>query len=144
MRAAIQSFLLTAGESACYALDIVQLAEIFTGVKRDLIDTLEQAIDKRYIKFNYHDYDDDDNFFVMNPAGMLSWLTGKVWTVTKEGADYKAKEGELEVDRWERKKTGITLGHFRLPNWDSLYSSVTVKIGTLVSKRIFRLVKVSR
>jgi len=133
MKPGIQSFLLEAGMDGCYALAIMQLADV-----TDPITTLIQAIDKRFVKFNYNDYNDNDNMFVMAPAEMLSWLTGKVWSVTKEAATYVPRPGELVVDRWERVKTGVTTGHFRLPNWDSLVNSQTVRYGAIVSKRVFR------
>jgi len=136
MKPGIQSFMATVGDSGCYALAIMQLAEV-----SDPISTLMEAIDKRFIKFNYNDYDDDDNMYVMAPAEMLSWLTGKKWTVTKESATYVPRPGELVVNRWERVKTGAVTAHFRLPVWDSLVDSQTVKYGTIVSKRVFRCVK---
>jgi len=136
MKPGIQSFLSAVGESGCYALCILQLAGA-----TDIVDKLEQAIDKRFIKFNYNDYDDDDNFFVMDPAGMLSWLTGKKWAVTKEGPAYLPRPGELVVNRWERVKTGSVTAHFRLPVWDPLIDSATIRYGTIASKRVFRCVK---
>jgi hypothetical protein len=42
------------------------------------------------------------------------------------------------VDRWERVRTGAVTGHFRLPDWDSLHDSQTVKYGKIVSRRVFR------
>lgn len=138
MRPGIQSFLLEVGLDGCYALTIAQLAEVVLNTNLDIVSILDQAVNKRFIKFNYNDYNDNDNMFVIAPAEMLSWLTGKKWTVSKEGPDYKAKDGELVVDRWERIKTGMTSGHFSLPNWDPFHNSLTVKYGKIVSKRVFR------
>jgi len=131
MKPGIQSFLYDVGTDGCYALCILQLANASP-------DRLEEAINKRFIKFNYNDYNDNDNMYVMAPAEMLTWLTGKKWTLTKEAANYQVKPSELVVERWERVKTGATIGHFRLPTWDPISDSVTVRLGTLVSKRVFR------
>lgn len=134
MKPGIQSFLLETGRDGCYALCILQLAGATP-------DRLEEAVNKRFLKFNYNDYNDNDNMYVMAPAEMLSWLTGKKWTVSHEGPGYVCKPGELVVERWERVKTGATIGHFRLPTWDPVADSATVQHGTLVSKRVFRCVE---
>jgi hypothetical protein len=60
--------------------------------------------------------------------------------VEKTGPNYTPAKGEYVVDRWERVKTGAVIGHFRLPDWDSLYDSMTVRYGKIVSKRVFRRV----
>jgi hypothetical protein len=139
MKQGIQTFLAEAGEAACYALDIIQIASEESKKILDPISMLEIGIHIGMI--HYGTPDDNDNFFVKDPALFLTTISGDEWTVTKESADYIAQPGERVVERWERKVTGSTIGHFRLPEWDSLVDSKTVKYGQLVSKRVFRRVK---
>lgn len=138
MKQGIQTFLSEAGEAACYALDIVKIAERVTGRDMDPIMSFYDAVAAGLIHYNEQDPNDNNNFFVTDPARLLSCLTGIPWTVEKADADYLAKSGEYVVDRWERRKTGAVIGHFRLPDWDSLADSQTVKYGSIVSKRVFR------
>lgn len=137
MKNGIQSFLISAGDNACYALDIIKLAEEVLNQHIDIIVALESGIDKKYIKFNYDDYNDPDNFYVLYAHKFLSLLTNQVWIMRHERADYKPKQGEYIIQRWERVTTGKTYSHFRLPEWDSLADSQTVKYGKLVSTRLF-------
>jgi hypothetical protein len=138
MRAGIQTLLSEAGEAACYALDILEIAERERGQRLDLIEALYEGIDRGFIYYNEKDPNDNDNFFVENPAMLLAIFTGHRWTVEKVGPDYVPAPGEYAVDRWERVRTGAVIGHFRLPDWDSLQDSMTVRYGKIVSKRVFR------
>lgn len=141
MKAGFQTFLDVAGDAACYALDIIQLAIYETAKNLDPITALEAGIVRGFISYNQYNPDDNDNFFVTDPASYLALLTGQKWTVSHEPAGYVAAPGELVVERWERKVTGSTISHFRLPDWDSLADSKTVRYGALASKRIFRRAK---
>jgi hypothetical protein len=134
----IQTFLDEGGDAACYALDVLKIAEKATGFKIDVIETLCVCIDKKYIYYNWENTLDNNNFFMNDPAAMLSFFTGKKWAVTKESADYAVNPGEYAVDYWQ--KPDLSPGHFRLPDWDSLKDSKTVKIGKITSRRVFRLV----
>jgi hypothetical protein len=136
MKPGIQTFFGEIGEAACYALDIIQIAIEETGRNMDPVTMLDLGIHLDFI--HYTAPDDNDNFFVNDPAVFLTTISGIDWTMSKESADYVAKPGERVVERWERKVTGSTIGHFRLPEWDSLADSKTVKFGQLVSKRVFR------
>jgi hypothetical protein len=138
MRVGIQSFLLSAGESSCYALDIIRIGEMELGGDIPVIEALTDGIKKGCIYYNWENSEDNDNFYVGDPGRFLSLLAGGKWVVTKEGPDYQPRPGEHVVQRWERQKTGTTIGHFRLPNWDSLADSKTVKFGRLISTRVFR------
>ena len=140
MRSGIQTLLGEAGEAACYALDILEIAERARRRNLDLISALYQGIERGYIYYNENNPDDNNNFFVENPAALLSMFVGGRWTVEKAGPDYIPAPGEYVVDRWERTKTGAVIGHFRLPDRDSLHNSQTVKYGKIVSKRVFRRV----
>jgi hypothetical protein len=138
MRPGIQSFLAEAGEAACYALVIVEIAERENGGHIDLMRAVLDGIDRGYIRYNWTDRADPWNFFVDFPELFLSILTGKVWKVTKEAADYVKRPGEHVAQRWEWKKTGNELAHFRLPDWDSVTDSQTVRYGQIASTRVFR------
>ncbi|MDR0586034.1 MAG: DUF261 domain-containing protein [Treponema sp.] len=140
MRSGIQTLLGEAGEAACYALDILEIAERARRRNLDLISALYQGIERGYIYYNENNPDDNNNFFVENPAALLSMFAGGRWTVEKADPDYIPAPGEYVVDRWERTKTGAVIGHFRLPDWDSLHDSMTVRYGKIVSKRVFRRV----
>ncbi|MDR0721072.1 MAG: DUF261 domain-containing protein [Treponema sp.] len=138
MKEGIQTLLGEAGEAACYALDILEIAERERGLKLNIIECLCQGIDRGYIYYNGEDPNDNDNFFVEDPAALLAMFAGGRWAVEKAGPDYVPARGEYVVDRWERVRTGAVIGHFRLPDWDSLHNSMTVRYGKIVSKRIFR------
>jgi hypothetical protein len=138
MKSGIQTLLGEAGEAACYALDILEIAERERGQNLDVMEALCRGIERGYIYYNEKDPNDNDNFFVENPAAFLALFAGGRWTVEKAGPNYVPAKGEHVVDRWERVKTGAVIGHFRLPDWDSLYDSMTVRYGKIVSKRVFR------
>ena len=140
MKSGIQTLLGEAGEAACYALDIIEIAERERRQRLDPIEALCQGIERGYIHYNEKDPNDNDNFFVENPPALLALLAGGKWTVEKTGPNYIPAHGEYVVDRWERVRTGAVIGHFRLPDWDSLHNSQTVKYGKIVSKRVFRRV----
>lgn len=140
MKAGIQTFLDEAGDAACYGIDIVKLAERFLCREIDVITALEAGINYGFIHYDWKNPDDNDNFFVLKPDGFLGFLTGRKWTVHKEAPDYVPLADELVVERWERIRTGSVIGHFKLPDWDSLVRSLTVLYGKIVSLRVFTLV----
>jgi hypothetical protein len=140
MKAGIQTMMQEAGESACYALDIIEIAERIRKSSINPIQALYKAFDLGYIYYNAQDPNDNNNFFVKNPAAFLSDMTSQKWEVEKVPAAYMDKDGEYVVDYWERQATGKTIGHFRLHDWDPLMSSLTVRYGKLVSRRVFRRV----
>lgn len=133
----IQSFLISAGEYACYALSIIKIAEEVNNSHIDVITALESGIERGYIAFNYDDYNDSNNFYINDAARFLSMLTEDVWTLKHLPGAYKAKPGEKVIYRWERKTVKGVISHFRLPEWDSLENSQTVKYGQIVSSRVF-------
>jgi hypothetical protein len=127
-----------AGEAACYTLDILEIAERERGLQIDVVGALNMAIDRGYIYYNENN--PNGNFFVKDPAAMLSWFAESRWTVAKVSPEYQPAPGEWVVERWERVKTGAVIGHFRLPDWDSLSNSMTVRYGKIASKQVFRRV----
>jgi hypothetical protein len=143
MRAGIQTFLQEAGEAACYALDIIKIAEEVLGKELPCVESLLVGIDRGFIAYNRYNPEDGSNFFVRQPAEFLSALTGgrrcavRVIDDPEEVAVWKAEDNEYTVQCWQRKKTGYLVTHFRRPTWDSLVSSVTVREGRLASLRVF-------
>lgn len=136
----IQSFMLSAGNYGCYALQIVQLArEIKPELKIDDLSALTAGINSGCIEFNEDDYKDEDNFFVKDPASFLGVLTGKSWKVRKMPADYQVKPGEYAIEFWAKndKNAAIGIGHFDRPTYHTLQSSYTLAMGKCYSKRIF-------
>ena len=77
----------------------------------------------------------------MNDAeAFLRHLTGKRVAVRKsDDINYKPTSSEYIVERWERPTPKMIFSHFKLPDWDSLRDSQTVKHGKIVSLRIFRV-----
>lgn len=140
MKAGIQTLMAEAGESACYALCIAEIAERVTGNTIEPINAFEKAFDRGYIYYNARDSYDNDNFFVKDPVSFLSMLTGKKWHISRCPANYESSPGEYVVDCWQREATGKTITHFRLADWDPLTTSLTVKNGKIASKRVFRQV----
>jgi hypothetical protein len=137
----IQTFLSEAGESGCYAICLVKVAEKYKKKELDLIKSLELGIEKRCILYNKKDRNDNDNFYVINPATFLFYLTGKHWNCRKENYPYTAKRGEYIIERWERNKTGVITGHFDMQDFHPIENSLTVQYGKIVSYRVLKPVK---
>lgn len=132
-----QSFCKAIGDYGCYALCIINIAEEVTGLHFNILQKLEEGIDKGYIYFNKNNYYDPKNFDVINPDLFLAMLTGTRWSVRKEtDILYKPKKDEYIVERWERNG----YGHFaRTRNgYNSLQDSKCVTLGKLASLRIFK------
>lgn len=132
----LQSFYKSAGNYACYALCLINIAEEYLNVKISKDLSLEKGIELGYIYFNKKNYDDTENFYVKDPAKYLQFLTGAKWKVRKEGADYKRKTGEYAVEYWSY--TNGRTGHFAriYKGFNSLQNSKSVKDGKIVSYRI--------
>lgn len=138
MKEGIQILLAEAGEAACYALDIIDIAEEETLRPADVVGAIQRGIDAKMIRYNERDRNDPNNFFVEDPAGFLTLMTGEGWTVEKVGPEYEAKPGEQLVDRWEAPGVTGIHNHFRRPKWDSWPGSKAVMYGKIVSRRVFR------
>jgi hypothetical protein len=130
-----QKWFHTIGENGCYVLSILHAAERITGQYIDAFAAFMLALSKGLVK---------DDCFVTDPAGLLGYLTGETWSVTKELPGYMCKGGEVEILRYEWQEVGELHGHFVGGNgqgeieYDPYGESLTVKNGKLVSKRIFR------
>ena len=127
----IQTFLKSAGESACYALCIIELAERETKVQYSIVDVLLKGIERGYIEYEVNG---TNNFYVKDPAAFLSMLTNQRWTVKKTTASYVPAKEELVVQQYSLDN----LSHFCLAEWDSLNPSPVRKKGRLMGYRIFR------
>ena len=132
-----QSFCKAIGEWGCYALCIINIAEEVTGLRYNILQKLEEGIDKGYISWNRNNYYDPKNFDVDRPDLFLGMLTGLKWEVRKENdVLYKPKANEYVVERWERNG----YGHFARTKvgYNSLQDSKCVTLGKLASLRIFK------
>lgn len=98
------------------------------------------AIKKGYMSFDFKNYSNPDNFYVVNPSAILDIMTNKKWVVEKRPADYKPGPDEYAIEFWSI--DGKT-GHFaRLNhNFNSLQKSRNVEKGKIVSYRICRVVE---
>ena len=136
----VQDFFKSAGENACYAFCIIKIAERATGMVMNPYTALFEGIKSGYIGYNTANPADPDNFYIYDPAAFFRKLTGFPVSVFKEtDLNYQPKEREFIVQCWERKTTGRIITHFRLPDWDSLADSQTVKYGEVASLRVFKV-----
>lgn len=138
MEQGIQTFLSEVGEAGCYALAIVKLAERITGDDMDVVKVLSDAVAKGYIYYNKDNTEDNNNMMVIYPDILLSDLVGKKFGIKKVEYEYLPQTGEYVIYRWERVTTKGTYSHFRLPDFDTLHDSQTVKYGKIVSTRVFK------
>ena len=135
----IQSFCESLGKNGCYFFCLVSIAEEVTGQKYNELKEAERCIKKGYMKYNYDNPRDEDNFYIMNPAKILEHLTGETWLVRKESSDYELKPKDYAVEFWSI--NGVS-GHFArmYKGFNSLYYSNNVRNGKIKSYRIFNIV----
>lgn len=132
----IQTFLAEAGEASCYALQLLNVCIKKTGTVYPVIESLLLGIDSGYIYYNKNDPNDNNNFFVEYPDKFITLLTGLPCTVEHAPVDYKARQDQFIIERWERVTPKGTYSHFDSPDFHSLAFSYTVKYGKLVSLRV--------
>lgn len=128
MEEGIQTFFKIIGDCGCYVLTLIKFAENYTGKKLDCIEVIRHALFNEWL---------DEDMFVRDPAAILKVITGARWEVTK-ALSPSEEPGTFNIERWERVTTKETLSHFKLPDWDSLENSQTVKFGKIVSYRVLR------
>lgn len=111
--------------------------EYLNSIFEDKIKIIEKIIKTGYVDFNWNNYNDDNNFYVKNPAGVLELLTGKKWSVTKELPSYKKEKREYLIEYWYK----APYGHFARTkkSFNSLQTSNCVKNGVLHSYRVARV-----
>lgn len=112
-------------ESGCYFLCICKMAERYMNKEVDVVNVAQVAMEHGWI---YRD------FTVQKPDSIFSYLTGRrpIVSMTEQKPDC-----EYYVECWYNSRTQFT--HFKLPDWDSLTNSVTVKEGKITSYRKFAL-----
>lgn len=135
----IQSFMLSAGNYGCYALQIIHIAHK-SGVKINEMYALVRGIQEGYINFNPDDYNGKNNWFVREPIKFLEMLTGEGWTMRREGAKYKAKDGEHVINFWAKNDANNAKGegHFDAADYHTLQHSYTIEQGKIYSTRVFK------
>ena len=145
MKPGIQTLFAEAGEAACYAFDLMDVAQEWferrgLSVVLDPCQSLQLGVDKKRIHYNPDDENDEQNFYVDAAALFLEDLTGVPWEVWKAESDYegRARPDEYLILRSERIKTGAVLGHFWRRRFNSLRHSLCVERGKIVSLRVCR------
>ena len=116
------------GEEGCYLLCIVDIAEEVLKERIDAVVAYLDGIERGFVQ---------ENCLMTNAAGFLEMLTGVKWEKRYESATYVKKDGEFEVQKWQRKSGVGTVDHFKRDSYDPYGDSRTVREGYLESKRIF-------
>ncbi|MCK9171666.1 MAG: DUF261 domain-containing protein [Treponema sp.] len=118
------------GESGCYFLSILFLAERISGKKIDPLATFIECCEKGII---------DKDGTILDAGKVMSTLTGLSFSAKKENADYKPQQGEFEVLVFNNEKyTHFVAGDSKgAVACDPLGHSNTVATGKIIGKRIF-------
>ena len=116
------------GEEGCYLLCVVDIAEEVLRERIDAVVAYLDGVEKGCVR---------ENCLMTKSEGFLEMLTGVPWTKRYESATYVKKNGEFEVQKWQRKSGSGTVDHFKRENYDPYGDSRTVREGFLESKRIF-------
>ena len=114
-------------EYGCYFISLCRVCELETNNDVDLIMAAQYALAKGYIK---------KDFTVIDPANFLSDMLDKKVEVTVSTEKPK-EDATYYVECWRNERTGYT--HFKLPYFDSLLDSITVKEGDIVSYRNIKI-----
>lgn len=136
MRNGIQSFYLSLGNEACFFLQLLNIAEKYSGHNIDIVTAAWLCSLKNYIYLNWNDLTDKKNYLINKHADILELFTGKRWMYTKESPSYKAKKNEYIIDEWQN---GSFI-HFDSDDFHSLQKSNTVTNGKIISRRVFKIV----
>lgn len=136
----VQDFCACIGDAACYAIQLIAVAEDMMKRPFPLITSLVRGIQAGCIEFNQKDKNDPDNFYVSDAEEFLRLLTGLHVMVRKvEGNTYIPKSNEWVIDNWKDESRGKLYYHFRSKHFDSLSNSQTVKFGYITSQRVVSL-----
>jgi hypothetical protein len=123
------------GESGCYFLCIVWIAEHIMKERIDAVELYSAALFTDVIQ---------PDCFVNDPAKLMKMMLPGDWQMRKMPLEYVPKGDEYEITRYERKTATGLLGHFCVTDgsghvvYDPIGDSQCVKLGKPVSKRIFR------
>lgn len=143
MTYAVQKIAKHLGESGCYFLSLLKVAEELGSAFLDPIHEASEAIEAGRM---------GEDCYVKDASAIMSALTRECFEVVKAGPghplplDYLPVTGEREILRYERPDpvSGTNLAHFVVGDglgavaWDPWPNSRTVAFGCLVSKRIVR------
>lgn len=128
-----QKIMKALGESGCYFLSLVHLAEEICGKRIDAVEVYQKALTNGWT---------DDEAMMIYPASVLSFMTGLKFAVVKKPANYIVHQSEYEVLVFQSE----FFTHFVLGDgsgqvkYDPLGNSNTVRTGRLVEKRIFSVI----
>lgn len=136
MRNGIQSFYLSLGNEACFFLQLLNIAEKYSGHNIDIATAAWLCSLKNYIYLNWNDLTDKKNYLINKHADILELFTGKRWLYTKESPSYKAKKNEYIIDEWQNG----SFTHFDSDDFHSLQKSNTIEKGKIISRRVFKIV----
>lgn len=137
MRDGMQNMMYSLGQSGCYALCLIDVAEEYNGKEIDIVKAICEAISRGYIEYHWENWGDPNNFFVHQPALFLEMLTKKKWIVKHDLACREKKENnEYIIRRYEFVQTGRTQGHFERDVFKPYLNSKTVRCGEEVSTRV--------
>lgn len=103
------------------------------------IEVIIKCIEKGYVVFNEKNYDDNNNFWVKEPAKILNMLTGREWEVRWENSLYVPTFAEIAIEDWS--KTNKT-GHFAMikHGYNPLQKSENVNNGKIIDYRICKVI----
>ena len=121
------------GKNGCYLLSIIHAAEVITHRRIDAVEVYLDAVEKKWSEIDC---------YLVHPDLILGSLTGRVYTIRHDKADYEGQTNEVVIRRYELSKTGVTFSHFILYSptiYDPYGNSTTVKFGKCVSTRVFSL-----
>lgn len=122
MKKGIQSLLEHISSYGCYFLCLLEKAGYS---HQDIIDMYITCLEKGFI---------DKDCTVLDGSKLATFLFKTPLTCTIEND--KPNNAVFYIECWYNKRTGYK--HFKLPEWDSLENSVTVKEGSIISYRVFR------
>jgi hypothetical protein len=132
MKQGIQSFIKSIGDSGCLVLCMIKIAEIHRQRIYNPFEVISRALEEDWLS---------EDMFVKNPEAIMQFLTDERWEYSHNSISTPRVNGKVYcIERWERSTTAGTTSHFRLPEWDPLKDSQTVKYGRIASYRILRKV----
>lgn len=141
----IQSFLKSIGDNGCFFLCLLKTAYDIKGkdfmslTMIELYRLVDELQLRKLIQVDMKNLKDEDNFFVLNSCELLSQVSGKNIRYKKIQGDelrgYKRKPNCHYIEEWKWK----CYSHFKLPHFDPLQASQTVKNGKIVSLREYEV-----
>ena len=123
MKEGIQKTLENIGKYGCGFLCLCHVMGVH---EDDIVARYYEAVEKGFI---------DRECFVKDWSRLATWLCPTWHTVKCEISNLKDRKATFCIEYWYNPKT--KLHHFKLPDWDPLGESVTVKQGMIESYRNF-------